>query len=60
MNKDQNQALNLFLELIEILEEEEETDDGRPFHPTVIRSCRAEKTARINEIIKEAKEEIFG
>ena len=42
-------------ELFSILEIEESTDDGRPFHPNTIRSCRAQDAERIEKLIKEIK-----
>jgi hypothetical protein len=42
--------------LVALLEETEETDDGREFHPVTISSCRVHKTALIAEYLKAIKE----
>ena len=42
--------------LVALLEETEETDDGREFHPVTISSCRVHKTALIAKYIKTIKE----
>ena len=41
----------LVKELFELLEKTEETDDGRVFHPTTIRSCRASDTEKLNKVL---------
>lgn len=45
----------LLVELISLLEVQEETDEGRLFHPTRITSCRAADAARINNILTQLK-----
>ena len=42
--------------LVALLEETEETDDGREFHPVTISSCRVHKTSLIAEYLKSIKE----
>ena len=42
-------------EFIDILETQEESSNGEPFHPVTIHSCRVMKSERIGEIIKEMK-----
>jgi hypothetical protein len=42
--------------LVALIEETEETEDGREFHPVTISSCRVHKTAKIAEYIKAIKE----
>ena len=38
-------------QLIDILEQEETSDSGTDFHPTILRSCRVEHTIKLNEIM---------
>jgi len=38
-------------QLLDILEAKEESDSGNEFHPTVIRSCRVQDSAKLNEIM---------
>ena len=45
-------------EFLDILEEKEEKDSGRAFHPTTISSCRCMKMERISELITEMKKQI--
>jgi len=46
----------LVKEFFAILDEVEESDSGREFHPVYISSCRVMKTQRISEIFKAMKE----
>ena len=48
----------LIKEFIDILEEEEESDNGTVFRPVRIHSCRVMKSKRISEIILEIKENL--
>lgn len=41
----------LVKELFELLEKTEETDDGRVFHPTTIRSCHVSDTEKLNKVL---------
>lgn len=45
----------LIKEFIDILEETEESNSGRVFHPVTINSCRVLKTKRIAHLINEIK-----
>lgn len=47
---------SLVRELIDILETVEESDDGREFMPTTIRSCRAQHVIRLGEIFDKLNE----
>ena len=44
-------------ELVRLLTIQEETDDGRPFYPNRITSCRALDGKRMGEIIDKYKDE---
>ena len=44
-------------EFLAILDEVEETDSGKEFHPVQITSCRVLKTKRIGELIQQMKED---
>ena len=37
--------------LIELLDTVEETDEGREFKPTVIRSCRSDHVTKLDQIL---------
>jgi len=45
----------LLTEFFSILDEVEESDSGRKFHPVYISSCRVMKTKRIDELINKMK-----
>ena len=45
----------LIKEFFSILDEVEETDSGKKFHPVYISSCRVMKTQRMSELIVEMK-----
>ena len=45
----------LLKEFFILLERTEETDDGRVFHPTIIRSSRALDAEKLEEILGELK-----
>ena len=45
----------LVKEFFSILDEVEETNSGREFHPVHISSCRVMKTQRLSEIFTEMK-----
>ena len=47
-------------ELFGILEEIEESDEGVPFHPTTIRSCRIQTNIRLLKLLPELKERCNG
>lgn len=47
--------VGLVSELIEILDEVEESDMGREFHPTTIQSCRCSHVARLGKIMPKIK-----
>ncbi len=47
---------SLVKELFEVLDYREETDEGRMFSPTVIRSCRVDQTTKIERVLKELKD----
>lgn len=49
---------SLWKEFIDLLEITEESDSGNLFRPNAISSCRAVDGERMNQIIKEAKNEI--
>jgi hypothetical protein len=49
---------SLWKEFIDLLEITEESDSGNLFRPNTISSCRAVDGERMNQIIKEAKNEI--
>lgn len=53
---DDTELKALCRELLGILEQEEESDSGRPFHPTHIHSCRALVTKRLGEILPRIKQ----
>lgn len=42
-------------ELLGIFEEVEESDDGVPFHPTTINSCRIQTNIRLLKLLPEIK-----
>jgi len=46
---------SLLVELFEILDTEEETDEGRVFRPTTFSSCRSDHVARMDYILKHLK-----
>jgi hypothetical protein len=46
----------LVRDFFRILDIVEETDEGRPFRPTNITSCRAMDGAKLNDILKRMKE----
>jgi len=46
---------DLVKEFFSILDEEEESDSGRVFHPVYISSCRVMKTKRLGELFTEMK-----
>ena len=46
---------NLVKEFFAILDEVEESDSGREFHPVYVSSCRVMKTKRLDEIFTEMK-----
>jgi len=41
--------------LIELLDTVEETDEGREFKPTVIRSCRSDHVTKLDQILTQLK-----
>ena len=41
--------------LFEILDTVEQTDDGREFKPTVIRSCRSDHVSKLDQILSQLK-----
>jgi len=43
-------------EFFRILDTQEESDDGRVFHPVQISSCRVMLTARLSEVLDDMKE----
>ena len=43
-------------EFFKILDEVEESESGREFHPVYISSCRVMKTQRLSEIFTDMKE----
>jgi hypothetical protein len=45
----------LVAELLALLEKTEETDEGRPFHPTTIQSCRALDAERLAQLMPKIK-----
>ena len=44
------------LRLIALLDEEEQSDGGRVFHPTSIVSCRAHIITELNTLLEEIKD----
>jgi hypothetical protein len=46
----------LVKELFEVLDSEEETEDGRRFRPTTINSRRTAHVIKLNRVLKEMKE----
>lgn len=52
----------LVKELFELLDTVEETDEGREFKPTVIRSCRSDHVIKLDQIMTGLKNtlEDFG
>jgi len=47
-------------QLLDILETKEESDSGNEFHPTVIRSCRAQDSAKLNDIMPQITRLVRG
>jgi len=47
---------DLVKEFIGILDEVEESNSGKEFHPVYISSCRVMKSKRIGELLTEMKE----
>jgi len=41
--------------LFEILDTVEQTDDGREFKPTVIRSCRSDHVSKLDQVLSQLK-----
>jgi hypothetical protein len=41
--------------LFELLDTVEQTDEGREFRPTAIRSCRSDHVEKLDQILKELK-----
>ena len=41
--------------LFELLDTVEETDDGKKFRPTVIRSCRSDHVEKLDQIMTQLK-----
>ena len=41
--------------LFELLDTVEETDEGREFKPTVIRSCRSDHVTKLDQILTQLK-----
>lgn len=46
---------DLVRELFELLDKQEETDDGRVFHPNRISSCRVADTEKLNQILNQLR-----
>lgn len=55
-----SRLVQLCLELLGLLESIEVSDNGMPFHPTTIHSCRVEDCAKLGAIIPEMKEICSG
>jgi hypothetical protein len=50
----------LVKELFEILDTEEQTDEGRYFRPTTFSSCRTDHVIKLNKILEEMRVHIKG
>ena len=48
--------VNLVKEFIRLLDIEEETDEGRAFHPNYIASCRVMDGVKMEKLFKQMKE----
>ena len=46
---------DLLRALFELLDTVEETDDGKKFRPTVIRSCRSDHVEKLDQIMRQLK-----
>lgn len=46
----------LVKELFEVLDSEEETEDGRKFRPTTFSSCRTDHVIKLNRVMEEMRE----